>query len=77
VQAKETALLAAVGVQANQTACCLLRWGCWRRSLLAECCGGGAGQGDCLLAARCSEDAREGDCLLLAAMGLQAKGTAC
>jgi hypothetical protein len=55
-------LIAAVGVQTKETACCLLRWRCRPRGLLAACCGGGAGKGDCML---------------IAAVGLQAKETAC
>ena len=72
-------LLAAVEVQAEETACWVLRWGCWqrgaagcllrwecrRRRLLACCCGGSAGEGDCLLAVAVSVQAKETACCLL------------
>jgi hypothetical protein len=60
-------LIAAVAVQAKETACGLLRWGCMRRRPPAACCGGGAGEGDRLLAAPASTVALVSSCITHAA----------
>ena len=52
----------------------MLWWGCGQRILLAACCGGGAGEGDCLLLAVVGVQAKEA-ALLRAVLGMQEKVT--